>query len=63
MLILGVLFELVGVCTDSLYSLLGSVAGRWLTQNSSIQRWQRYITGSIYILLGVTTAVTGSEKR
>jgi threonine/homoserine/homoserine lactone efflux protein len=63
MLILGVLFELVGVCTDSLYSLLGSAAGRWLTQNSLIQRWQRYITGSIYILLGVTTAVTGSEKR
>jgi len=63
MLILGVLFELVGICTDSLYSLLGSAAGRWLTRSSYIQRWQRYITGSIYILLGITTAVTDSEKH
>ena len=63
MLVLGVLFELVGICTDSLYALLGSAVGHWLNQNSYVQRWQRYITGSIYILLGVTTAVSGSEKK
>ena len=63
MLLLGVLFELVGICTDSLYALLSSVVGKFLTSNASFQRIQRYITGCVYIALGVFTAVTGSEKK
>jgi threonine/homoserine/homoserine lactone efflux protein len=62
-LLLGVLFALMATCTDSLYALLGSAVGRWLNKSRLVQRWQRYITGCIYILLGVTTAVTGAEKN
>ncbi len=62
-LLLGVLFALMATCTDSLYALLGSAVGRWLNKSRLVQRWQRYITGCIYILLGVTTAVTGAEKK
>lgn len=62
-LLLGVLFALMGTCTDGLYALLGSVVGRWLNKSRLVQRWQRSITGCIYILLGVTTAVTGAEKK
>jgi threonine/homoserine/homoserine lactone efflux protein len=63
MLLLGILFELVAICTDSLYALLGSVAGKFITGNATFQRLQRYITGYIYIALGVFTAVTGAEKK
>ena len=62
-LLFGVLFALMATCTDSLYALLGSVVGRWLNKSRLVQRWQRAITGYIYILLGVTTAVTGAEKK
>ncbi len=62
-LLLGVLFALMATCTDSLYALLGSAVGRWLNKSRLVERWQRSITGCIYILLGVTTAVTGAEKN
>jgi|SRR6266487_157518 len=62
-LLLGVLYVLMATCTDSLYALLGSAVGRWLNKSRLVQRWQRSITGCIYILLGVTTAVTGAEKK
>lgn len=62
-LLLGILFVLLASCTDSLYALLGSLAGQLLTRSARIRRVQRYVTGSIYIALGVYTAVTGSEKK
>src|SRR5438067_8391646 len=58
-LLLGVLFVLLASCTDSLYALLGSTAGQWFTRNERFRRTQRYVTGSIYIALGLTAAITG----
>jgi len=63
MLLLGALFVLLASCTDSLYALLGSTVGKLLTRNTGFRRLQRYVTGSIYIVLGVTAAVAGSEKK
>ena len=62
-LLLGALFVLLASCTDSLYALLGSTVGRVLTRNTGFRHLQRYVTGSIYIVLGVTAAVAGSEKK
>jgi threonine/homoserine/homoserine lactone efflux protein len=62
-LLLGALFVLLASCTDCLYALLGSTVGRWLTRNARFRPIRRYVTGSIYIVLGVTAAVTGSEKK
>ena len=62
-LLLGALFVLLASCTDSLYALLGSTVGKLLTRNTGFRRFQRYVTGSIYIVLGVTAAVAGSEKK
>ncbi|HET8845434.1 MAG TPA: hypothetical protein VFN35_28435, partial [Ktedonobacteraceae bacterium] len=59
----GVLFELVGVCTDTVYALLGSIVGALFVRNWAFQRIQRSITGYIYIALGIFTAVTGVEKK
>jgi threonine/homoserine/homoserine lactone efflux protein len=61
--VFGVLFVLLASCTDSLYALLGSTVGQWLTKNARSRRGQRYVTGSIYIALGVSAAFTGSEKK
>jgi threonine/homoserine/homoserine lactone efflux protein len=62
-LLLGALFVLLASCTDSLYALLSSTLGRFLTRNAGFRRIQRYVTGSIYIMLGVTAAVASSEKK
>jgi threonine/homoserine/homoserine lactone efflux protein len=63
LLLLGGLFTLLACCTDSLYALLGSTIGQWLRNSTRFQQVQRFVTGSIYILLGLTTAVAGSEKH
>jgi threonine/homoserine/homoserine lactone efflux protein len=63
LLILGGCFSLLACCTDSLYALLGSTIGKFLSRSVRYQHAQRYVTGSIYILLGLTTAFAGSEKR
>ncbi len=63
LIILGILFSVLACCTDTLYALLGSTIGQWFRRNLRFQSIQRYVTGSIYILLGLTTAVAGSEKH
>jgi threonine/homoserine/homoserine lactone efflux protein len=62
-LILSLLFALLACCTDSLYALLGSMFSQVLKRNERYRQVQRYVTGSIYILLGLATAFAGSEKR
>jgi threonine/homoserine/homoserine lactone efflux protein len=62
-LLLGALFVLLSSCTDSLYALLSSTAGQWLTRNVRFRRIQRYVTGGIYIAIGLTAAIAGSEKK
>jgi threonine/homoserine/homoserine lactone efflux protein len=62
-LLFGALFVLLATCTDSLYALLSSTAGSFLSRNTYVRRLQRYITGSVYIVLGLTTAFIGSEKK
>jgi threonine/homoserine/homoserine lactone efflux protein len=62
-LLFGALFVLLASCTDSLYALLSSMVGNILSRNGHIRRVQRYVTGSVYIVLGITTAIIGSEKK
>jgi threonine/homoserine/homoserine lactone efflux protein len=62
-LVLGVLFVLLATMTDSTYALVSSGVGRMITQQAGFQRIQKYVTGGIYILLGVAAAVSGSGKK
>ncbi len=62
-LLLGVVFVLLASCTDSLYALLSSTVGKFLTRKAHFKHTQRYVAGSVYIVLGLTVAVTGSEKK
>ena len=62
-LLLGVLYVLLASCTDSLYVLLSSTVGKFLTRKARLRHIQRYVAGSIYIVLGLIVAFTGSEKK
>ena len=62
-LLLGILFVLLASCTDSLYALLGSTVGQWLFKNARFQQVRKYVTGSIYIILGVTAAFSSPQKK
>ena len=59
---LGVLFALLGLVTDSLWALAAGTAGGMLRSSRRFVRTQRYVTGTVYIGLGVATAFAGSSE-
>lgn len=59
---LGATFVLLGILSDGLYAILAGSAGNWLRGNLRFLRAQRYFSGSVFIALGVATAVSGSNK-
>jgi len=58
--VLGVLFALLGLVTDSLWALAAGTAGGVLRRSPRFVRGQRYVTGTVYVGLGVATAFAGS---
>jgi threonine/homoserine/homoserine lactone efflux protein len=63
LLLLGFLFEGMGLCTDSTWALVSGGAGAWLRRRPQVVRSQRYVTGSVYLGLGLATAVAGHGKH
>jgi threonine/homoserine/homoserine lactone efflux protein len=59
MLGLGLLFVFLAACSDGVYALLSSQLGRFLAKNSHFAKRQKYLTGSVYVGLGVTAGLTG----
>ena len=57
---LGVLFALLGLATDSIWAIAAGTAGGVLRRSRRFTRIQRYVTGTVYVGLGVTTAFAGS---
>lgn len=62
-LLLGLTFVGLGMITDSIYALLASTFANWLKSRRSIQRGQRYVTGGIYLALGMVSAFSGSKNN
>jgi len=60
---LGLLFTLMGLTSDGLYALVAGTAGRWVKRQSRYLDWERYITGSVFIGLGLTAALTGGPRK
>jgi threonine/homoserine/homoserine lactone efflux protein len=60
---LGVLFALLGLVTDSLWALAAGTAGGVLRRSRRFARGQRYVTGTVYVGLGVATALAGSADE
>ena len=61
LLVLGSLFVMLAIATDSLYALLAGTAGQWL-QGKQFLRTQRYVTGAVYLGLGVTAALADARR-
>lgn len=57
----GLLFLCLAVCSDGMYALLGGSIGTRLRSNKVAAKRQKYVTGGIYIALGVGTATVGHK--
>jgi threonine/homoserine/homoserine lactone efflux protein len=62
-MLLGSLFVILGMCSDGVYALLAGSLGHWLRGNLRFLSIQRYVSGSIYIALGIGTALSGGGKK
>jgi threonine/homoserine/homoserine lactone efflux protein len=59
---LGVLFALLGLVTDSIWAIAAGTAGGMLRRSRRFVRTQRYVSGTVYIGLGVLTAFAGGAE-
>ena len=62
-LVLGMLFSSLAFLSDSLWALATGSAAGWLRHNQAFLQHQRYISGSVYLGLGLTTALSGSSHN
>jgi len=58
---LGLLFAVLGMITDSIWAIAAGTAGGVLRRSRRFAVVQRYVAGSVYVGLGVTTALVGGD--
>jgi threonine/homoserine/homoserine lactone efflux protein len=63
MAVLGLLFVAIAVVSDGMYALAAGTASGWLRGNTALLRAERWISGSVLVGLGVTTALSGSQRK
>ena len=61
--LLGVTFAVLGMLTDSLWALGAGAAGDVLRRSRRFAQVQRYVSGSVFVGLGVVTALAGSGSE
>src|SRR5690606_25046127 len=59
---LGILLTAIGVLTDSGYALAAGTLGNRLKRNPGILKAERWISGLVYTVLGLTAAFAGNQK-
>jgi hypothetical protein len=50
---LGLPFTVIGLLGDGLYALVAGTAGRWIKRQGHYLRWERYLTGGVFIGQGL----------
>jgi threonine/homoserine/homoserine lactone efflux protein len=63
MLVLGCVFVMLAIISDSIYALLAGSLGQWLKRRPTFWRAERYVVGSVYLGLGVTAALADTKQR
>jgi threonine/homoserine/homoserine lactone efflux protein len=63
MLVLGCIFVMLAVISDSMYALLAGTIGQWIKGSGAVMRAERYIVGSVYIGLGVAAALADTRQH
>jgi threonine/homoserine/homoserine lactone efflux protein len=61
--ILGILFAVMGLTSDSLYALAAGTAGDWIRRSRRYLAVERYLTGGAFLGLGLTAALAGDGKK
>jgi threonine/homoserine/homoserine lactone efflux protein len=61
--VLGLLFTLLGFITDGCYALAAGTAGNWLKRSRAYLRFERYVSGVLFIGLGLSAAFAGNNKK
>ena len=62
-LFLGLIFVALGVVSDGLYAVAAGTAGAWLKGGGRLLRVERYVSGSVFVGLGVTAALAGNGRK
>jgi threonine/homoserine/homoserine lactone efflux protein len=58
----GIVFVLLGLCTDGSYALVAGSIAPWLHGHARVLRGERYVVGATFIGLGVAAALSGSRR-
>jgi threonine/homoserine/homoserine lactone efflux protein len=59
----GPVFMGLGLVTDGSYALLAGTAGNWLRASRGWYAVRRYVSGSVFIGLGLAAALSGSRQK
>jgi threonine/homoserine/homoserine lactone efflux protein len=59
----GLVFVALGLVTDSLYALAAGTAGGWLRSSRVFAGARRWVSGTVFIGLGLATALSGSRQK
>ena len=63
-LLLGGMYVAIAFCTDTMYALTSSAAGKIISSRAGpIFKAQKYVTGSIYLALGVVAATAPAHTQ
>jgi len=60
---LGLTFVAFGLVTDSLWALAAGTAGEVLRRSRHFVRVQRYVSGTVFVGLGVVAALAGGREK
>jgi threonine/homoserine/homoserine lactone efflux protein len=60
---LGMMFTVMGLISDSVWALTAGSAAGWLRRNQTFFGNERYISGTVYLGLGMATAVSGFKHK
>ena len=63
MAVLGLLFVAIAVVSDGMYALAAGTAAEWFRGNTGFVRAERWVSGTVLVGLGVTTALSGSQRK
>ncbi len=61
--LLGGIFAVMGMASDSAWAVLAGGARNWLAPRAKWWRRQNYVSGTVFIALGVAAAVSGSGRK
>jgi threonine/homoserine/homoserine lactone efflux protein len=61
-IVLGLIFVSLATITDGTYAIVSSLLAGWLRGNRRFKQVQRYVSGTVYVGLGITTALAGHNN-